>query len=161
MVLDLTVFTALIVGALSTFAMMIIFLLNFFDRYIESRVPKLFELINKTKEQNKEEILGNKLEILKLHINSRANNIFWSSVFLFAFDFSILVFYGFLYAIFNAKISESFLGIILATIIILFIPLFLSGYYLGKNLKELRRIQYILSESIDKENKLEDINIDF
>ncbi len=161
MLLNLTILTTLIVGALSIFTMVIIFLLNFFDKYIESRVPKLFELINKTKEQHKEENLEKKLEILKLHINIRANKFVWSGVSLLALDLTILLFYGFLYAVFNAKIPQNFLLIILGGITLFFVPLFLFGYYLGKNLKELRKIQNIMIESIDKEKKLEEVNMDF
>jgi hypothetical protein len=76
-------------------------------------------------------------------------------------DLSIYVFCLLLYKISGVQISQNSIIIILAEIIALFVPLSLSGYYLGKNLKELRKIQSIMIESIDKESKLEDININF
>ena len=161
MILNLPFFIKLIVGALSTFTMIILFLLSSFKDYIESRAPKLLAYINKIKEQNKEKIIEKKLEILKAHINNRANNIFWSGISLLMLDLSIYVFCLLLYKISGVQISQNSIIIILAEIIALFVPLSLSGYYLGKNLKELRKIQSIMIESIDKESKLEDININF
>lgn len=159
--INFTIVTELIVGILIIFTEIVVFLIGFFDKYIKLKTPNLLKQINTIKEQKHDKILEKKLEKLKSQIRNRTNKIFWSACYLFMLNASIFVFYGFLYVISNVKIPENFLGIILAAIIVLFIPLFLSGYNLGKNLKELRTIQYIMIESIDNEQGLENTNIDF